>query len=193
MNKSILIIAAAVVLCVSQTLPAEINELEKNAQSFAWKKISLGSTLLEIKKSHPKVVADSSWVPAAQKKQGVGGLTLEGESGIDSGLLRTYEDKVYLAIIIYDYDDIKALSGGDWSAGMKLLVKKLQEKLGDDAEYTGDEDAKTYQLLWEFNKVNREIALIINDKKQWVRLLYKDTAVAKQIIEKAQRTADVGF
>jgi hypothetical protein len=193
MNKSILIIAAAVVLCVSQNLPAEINELEKNAQSFAWKNINLGSTLLEIKKSHPKVVADTTWLPAVEQKQGVGGLALKGESGIRSGYLRTYEDKVYFAIIIYDYDDIKALSGGDLEAGAELLVTKLTEKLGPDVKVTKDKDTEQYMLGWVFQKVNRRIAIIFDDKENYARLLYTDTAVEKQIIEKAQKTADVGF
>ena len=171
----------------------EQKEQEKNAQSFAWKNISLGSTLLEIKKTHPKIVADDDWVPAAEKKQGVGGLALRGEPGIDVGFLRTYEDKVYFAIIIYDYDDIQALSGGDLQAGLKLLITKLKDKLGDDFDFAKDEDEKQYQLTWVAKKVNRRIRIIFDDKEQYARLLYSDTAVENQIIEKAKKTADVGF
>jgi hypothetical protein len=191
MNKSILIIAAVVVLCVSQSLSAEINEQEKNAQSFAWKKISLGSTLSEIKESHPKIIDNDEWISAAEKKQGVGGLVLQGEAGIDMGLLRTYEEKVFFVIIVYDYDDVKALSGGDLEAGLKIFLTKLKDKIGDDYEYSEGED--TGQFLWELKKVNRKIALEFDDKDRYIRLLYKDTAVAKQIIEKAKETADVGF
>jgi len=193
MNKSILIIAAAVVLCFSQILPAEINELEKNAQSFAWKNISLGSTLLEIKESHPKIEANSDWISAAEKKQGIGGLMLQGEDGIDMGLLRTYEDKVYYVIIIYDYDDLRALAGGDLQAGLKLFLTKLKGKLGDDYEFDTNEDDKTGLFTWAAKEVNRQIQLQYDDKEQYIRLFYKDTAVAKQIIEKAKKNADVGF
>ena len=168
-------------------------EEEKNAQGFAWKSINLGSTLLEIKKTHPKTIADDEWLSETEKKGGVSGLYLEGESGINMALLRTYEDKVYHAIIIYDYDDISALAGGDFSAGVKLITDKLKAKLGDDFDFDQNEEEKQYQLKWEFKTVNREIKMIFDDKKEYARLMYEDTLVGKQIVEKAKKSADVGF
>jgi hypothetical protein len=165
---------------------------EKNALSFKWKGIDLGSTLLEIKKTHPGLVADSSWLPAIEKKQGISGLALRDEPGIDMALVRTYKDKAYYVIIVYDYDDVAALAGGDFSGGLKLLLGKLRSKLGG-GDFSSNDEKKKYQVEWVFKKVNRSISIEFHDKERYARLLYIDETVQKHLTEEATKKADVGF